>query len=80
MSQHVVYGFVINMNNTGKLLRKIIKFVDNQAVTTVDAICKKFERSIATFYRIKCRRLIASTWVSKKYTFHDRDYIVSPFL
>jgi len=48
------------MNNKERLLRKIIKFVDARAVTNVDDICKEFDISKATFYRIRGTRLVSS--------------------
>lgn len=48
------------MKSKIRILQKIIKFVDEQAVTTVDEICKEFGISKAKFYRIKGRRLVST--------------------
>lgn len=48
------------MKNKVRILQKVIKFVDRQAVTTIDRICNEFGLSKATFYRIKGKRLVSS--------------------
>jgi transposase len=43
-----------------RLTKKVIKFVKDRVITTVDAICKEFGFSISTFYRLKGKRLVTS--------------------
>ncbi len=58
---------MLTTNNRPRLLKKVIKFVKQRAVTTVEDICKEFNISKAQFYRIKGKGLVSSINENRHY-------------